>query len=126
MIDKNHSSPLLISEPPLQLLPTLAKNIGLHEAIVLQQIQWWFSHKQIGITRNGYKWIYNSYSEWKENFPFWCKRTIQNVFLSLERKKLIVSCQLNKSKGDRTKFYRINYDCLEIIADKQENDTHDA
>lgn len=31
---------LLIEEPPLQILPSLAAAIGLNEAIVLQQLYW--------------------------------------------------------------------------------------
>lgn len=36
---------LLINEPPLQVLPTLAKTIGLNEAIVLQQVHYWLNPK---------------------------------------------------------------------------------
>ena len=34
-------SRLLIDEPPLQVLPSLAREIGLNEAIMLQQIHYW-------------------------------------------------------------------------------------
>ena len=36
-------SRLLINEPPLIVLPSLAKEIGLNEAIIVQQIQYWLS-----------------------------------------------------------------------------------
>ena len=32
---------LLLNEPPLMILPTLASNIGLNEAIFLQQLHYW-------------------------------------------------------------------------------------
>ena len=51
---------LLISEPPLQVLPSLAVKIGLNEAIILQQVHYWLL-KSNNI-RDGYKWVYNSYS----------------------------------------------------------------
>ena len=112
MIEKKQSSPLLINEPPLQVLPTLAKLIGLNEALVLQQLQYWLFHEKLGITKNGQKWIYNSYPEWAKNFPFWDKRTIQRIFRSLEKEKLVLSSQFFKNKYNRMKSYRINYDVL--------------
>ena len=42
---------LLISEPPLQVLPSLAVKIGLNEAIVLQQIHYWLLKWQIAINK---------------------------------------------------------------------------
>lgn len=112
------ASQLLINEPPLQVLPTLAKLIGLNEALVLQQLHYWQSHEKIGITRNGKKWVYNSYAEWQGNFPFWSRCTIQRIFSKLESKKLILSLQANKDKGDKTKSYRIDYDALERLSRK--------
>ena len=39
------SSKLLIDEPPLQVLPSLALKIGLNEAIILQQVHYWLNPK---------------------------------------------------------------------------------
>lgn len=39
-------SKLLINEPPLQVLPSFAQNIGLHEVIILQQVHYWVDMNQ--------------------------------------------------------------------------------
>ena len=52
----------LINEPPLVLLPSLATAIGLNEALMLQQIQYWLSRSDKEI--DGRYWIYNTYEAW--------------------------------------------------------------
>lgn len=109
------TSTLLYNEPPLLVQPSLAVAIGLNEAIALQQLHFWLGNKNVGIERNGYKWIHNTYEEWKENFPFWSVRTIQRVFSELEKKGVVVSAQFATAVWDHTKSYRIDYDKLEWI-----------
>lgn len=111
------TSKLLISESPLQVLPSLAAKIGLNEALMLQQIHYWISNELNQNIKNDRIWVYNTYSEWLKQFPFWSYRTIERTILSLESKKLITSGTFNKLSRDRTKWYTINYDeleCLEI------------
>lgn len=110
---------LLIQESPLTFQPSLAVAIGLNEAIVLQQVHYWLANsKNKGYEQDGYKWVYNTYAEWKEtNFPFWSENTIQRTFANLEEAGLVVSIQPMKSKYDRTKYYRIDYPKLEVFDD---------
>lgn len=112
-------SKLLINESPLTFQPSLAVAIGLNEAIVLQQIHYWLNNKgNKGYEQDGFKWVYNTYGEWKEtNFPFWSENTIQRTFSSLEDAGLVVSIQPMKGKYDRTKYYRIDYTKLDGIDD---------
>jgi hypothetical protein len=115
-MSKNKGTSLLINEPPLQVLPSLAKLIGLNEALALQQLHWLLENPKVeGVTHDGYKWIYNSYEEWQErNFPFWSTKTIQRVFASLESMGLVISRQADAY--DRTKQYRIDYDHLDNLS----------
>ncbi|WP_225436720.1 replication protein [Limosilactobacillus reuteri] len=101
---------LLISEPPLQVLPSLAVKIGLNEAIILQQVHYWLL-KSNNI-RDGYKWVYNSYSEWNKQFPFFSRSTMRRAFNSLEKQGLLITANYNKAGFDKTKWYRINYEKL--------------
>jgi len=106
---------LLIYEPPLQVLPTLACAIGLDEAVALQQLHYWINNKSCPgrVDAQGIKWIYNTYEEWKkDNFPFWSVDKIKRIFLHLEELGLVISAQLDMHKHDATKFYRIDYDRL--------------
>ena len=102
---------LLIVEPALQLLPSLALAIGLEEAIVLQEL-----HNQINdpenynwTIENGEKWIFETYEEWRKfSFPFWNTTKIQRIFLSLEKMGLVIS------KKQYMKLYRIDYHALTL------------
>lgn len=100
---------LLINEPPLQVLPSLAKEVGLNEAIFLQQLH--FRSLISTNVKEGNKWVYKTYEEWHVEFPFWSIKTIKRIVKRLEDQKfLISSSEFNKMKMDRTKWYRVNYD----------------
>lgn len=101
---------LLISEPPLQVLPSLAVRIGLNEAIFLQQLHYWLPRSSTRI--NGRAWVYRTVKGWRVEFPFWSERTIQSVIYSLEQQGLIDVQQLSEDKRDKTNYYAINYDKL--------------
>lgn len=106
-------SRLLINENPLQILPSLARLIGVNEAIVLQQIHYW-----LGISKHFYdgrKWVYNSVSSWHEQFNFWSEVTVKRTLLSLKEKGLIFCENYNSDPRDRTKWYSINYEKLEAL-----------
>lgn len=106
-------SKLLINEPPLQVLPTLAAAIGLNDAIVLQQIHYWTGNPKLGKVHNGRRWIYNSVREWQEsNFPFWSEATIKRILSNLKDAGLILAENLNERPYDRTLWYTIDYEQL--------------
>ena len=111
-------SKLLINEQPLQVLPTLAKAIGLNESIVLQQVHYWLENARKGKNKskfkNGKYWVYNSYPEWrKTNFPFWSIPTIKRIFLNLEDQEYLESAQFEGNK--RRKWYTINYEKVDEL-----------
>lgn len=100
-------SRLLIDEPPLQVLPSLAREIGLNEAIMLQQIHYWLLKS--GNEFEGAKWFYKTLEEWQTEFPFWSAMTIRRTLGSLEKQKIIKIGNYNKKKFDKTKWYTIDY-----------------
>lgn len=103
-------SRLLINEPPLQVLPSLAVAVGLNEAIVLQQLHYWLqSSKHYHDDRF---WVYNSAQEWQDNFPFWSENTIRRAFNNLRNRGLVITGNYNKMPADRTLWYSIDYDEL--------------
>lgn len=103
-------SNLLIDDYPILVLPKLATEIGLNEAIVLQQIHYWL--KNSSHYHDNRKWIYNSYPEWQKQFPFWSERTIKRTFSSLEKQDLLHVGNYNKAGFDRTKWYSVKYETL--------------
>ncbi|KFN88988.1 replication protein [Tetragenococcus halophilus] len=105
---------LLINEYPLLVLPNLAKEIGLNEAIFIQQLHYWLNGKSAKL-RDGKTWVYNTYEDWQEQFPFWSVPTIKRIVNKLREKKLIITKNYNKFKYDKTLWYSINYDELHKI-----------
>lgn len=107
-------SNLLISEPPLQVLPSLANELkSSDKAIIIQQVHYWLN-KSTNI-RNGNKWIYNSASDWQKQFPWLSEKTVQRYLKDLENRGLLITGNYNKAKFDRTKWYRIDYDALDNL-----------
>lgn len=107
-------SRLLIEEQPLQVLPSLANLIGLNKAIFLQQLHYWLLKSPH--ERDNKKWIYNTYTEWQEQFPFWSIETIKRVVRSLEGDGLIEGTdRFNRYQMDRTKWYTIDYETLNLM-----------
>lgn len=100
-------SRLLIDEPPLQVLPSLAREIGLNEAIMLQQIHYWLLKS--GNEFEGAKWFYKTLEDWQTEFPFWSAMTIRRTLGSLEKQKIIKIGNFNKKKFDKTKWFTIDY-----------------
>lgn len=102
------------------ILPDLASKIGLNEAIVLQQINYWIvqNEKKHNNFKDGYYWTFNSYERWKDQFPFWSVSTIKRIITNLEKQKLIVVGNFNRMKIDRTKWYRIDHKVLEIVENR--------
>ena len=100
-------SQLLIHEPPLQVLPSLAVALGLPEAIILQQIHYWSARSTTVI--NGHSWVYNTVAQWREQFPFWSDDTISRALKSLRERGVVVAERLSQNPFDKTLFYRIDY-----------------
>ena len=113
---------LLIDDYPILVLPKLATEIGLNEAIVLQQMHYWL--KKSNHNYDGRRWIYNSFPEWQKHFPFWSVMTIKRAIYSLEKQNLLYVGNYNKAKFDKTKWYSINYETLEgMKRPSYQNDT---
>ena len=108
-----NGSRLLIDEPPLQVIPSLAVAVGLNEAIVLQQFHYWIKGSKH--ERDDRYWVYNTVEEWQKQFPFWSVSTVKRTIGSLEKQGLIVTGNYNENTWDRTRWYAIDYDRLDEL-----------
>lgn len=106
------SSTLLIDELPMQVLPTLALEMGLNECIVLQRFHDWSNPSDNHNLYEGHYWIKISYEELQGEFPFWSASTIRRTVRSLEKQNLVVSRKIRNSLHDHCKRYRVNYEAL--------------
>jgi len=113
---------LLIHEPPILLLPTLATIVGLNESIVLQQLQYWLSDYAKRNMREHYfegrYWIYNSYPQWQSQFPFWSVNTIERTIQKMEKAEILLIGNFHRDKFKKAKWYSINYEKLQELYQK--------
>jgi hypothetical protein len=95
--------------------PGLATKIGLNEAIVLATI--YHQLKKSTKEQAGHYWVFYTLPDWHEYFfPFWSLTTVDRAFKSLrESGLLIATSEYNKRPGDRTLWYRLDYDKLGVL-----------
>ncbi|WP_053367810.1 conserved phage C-terminal domain-containing protein [Bacillus sp. FJAT-27245] len=117
-------SKLLFDDEPLLIHPTLAVKIGLNESIVLVQLNYWLEKKLNMI--DGRSWVYNTYSDWQKQFPFWSEGTIKRVFKSLEDFGYVISGNFNRTKMDQTKWYTIDYEKLKELDEDEHGEVSRA
>ena len=106
----------LILEKPLVVLPTIARALDINKAIILQQVQYWLKDSEH--ERDGYRWVWNSYREWSEQFTWLTSRAIRHHIRELEKLGLLVSGEYNRDTRDKTKWYRIDYAAVDELVTK--------
>ena len=123
-----HSSTFLTSDPTVKIVPDdLAILIGVDQTMMLCQIDFWVqNHQDDEHCKEGRYWIYETYDDWVEQFPYWGKTKIREIIRKLKEKNLIITGNYNKMSGDNTKWYTVNYDLLDkIMSEKKRlDDTH--
>ena len=103
---KNIEKFLIVGDRPLIVLPELVKEIGLEEAIILQQLHYLLREEKNGKIINGKKWVFNTYEGWQEWFSWMHVRTIRRHFTRLEQLGFLESCQ-PEGVLSRRKYYRL-------------------
>lgn len=105
---------LLIDDQPHQVLPALAKAIGLNEAIFLQQVHYLLNHSRKHA--EGKYWIFNTLEQWQEVFSYWSVSTVRRTIGNLKKQGLLIATdKFNKLKMDKTKWYSVDYERLDSI-----------
>lgn len=97
---------LLIKEPTIIILPTLAIKFGMVEAFFLQQLHYKSRFSQTVV--EGYKWYRCTIDNWLMQMPFLSRRTLQRTIQSLNKQHLVERMCFD---GQGT-CYRIRYDVL--------------
>ncbi len=111
----------ILKEKPRLLGPRLVCLIGQNEAILLQQIQYWISPRRSKNVFNGRRWVYKTYDDWVIEFPFWSKKTVERTLASLKAQNLILGAFLSVDKRDRTVWYSVNEEAIELLQRKLES-----
>ena len=108
----------LFDEQPIVANKALARALGLNEALVLQQINYWIEiNKKSGKNYHDEKyWTYNSIRAWQENdFDYMSVDTVKRTFAKLEKAGYLLAGNYNKDPRDKTKWYTINDEKLEEL-----------
>nr|MDT0252031.1 hypothetical protein [Endozoicomonas sp.] len=112
---------LLIAETPHQVVPSLAAEIGLNECLFLQQLHWILQEKDC-YSFDDRLWWKHTNAQWLERMPYFSERTLLRIIQSLKKQGLLVTenlaWKIQKIRGDRTNWYTINYQKLELISTK--------
>lgn len=108
----------LFDEQPILANKALARELGLNEALVMQQINYWIEiNKRSGKNYyDGKYWTYNSIRAWQENdFDYMSVDTVKRTFTKLAKAGYLLVGNYNKDPRDKTKWYTINNDKLEEL-----------
>lgn len=109
----------LYSKHPVIVDTDVAVAIGLKEAVVAQQLNYWL-HSKAAKTVNGRRWVYNTYENWqKDSFPFFTIASIRRLFEKLEKMGVVITGNYNKAGFDKTKWYSIDEKRLNDIIDRR-------
>ncbi len=114
----------LFDEQSIIANKTLAREIGLNEALILQQINYWIEiNKKSGNNYyDGRYWTYNSIRAWQENdFDYMSVDTVKRAFAKLEKAGFLLVGNYNKDPRDKTKWYTINTEHLEELYTEIQN-----
>ena len=116
---------LLYTKEPIVINPVAAEVLGVNEAIIVQQIHYWLNINEkakINFHKGKY-WTYNTYENWqKTNFRFLSVSTLKRIFKKLVTKGILITDNFNKAKYDRTLWVTINYEKLDELLSKYEEE----
>ncbi|MBE9152549.1 ArsR family transcriptional regulator, partial [Coleofasciculus sp. LEGE 07092] len=104
---------IVTPERPLVVPPLLAAEIGLAEAIILQQINYWLRKSDHII--DGIKWIWQTFNQWQEQFPFLSMRQIRQGINKLKALGLIQVERKSAKTWYQANWYSICYDNLKAL-----------
>jgi len=121
----SNQSKLLINEPPLIVLPSLAKQYGLERAIIIQQIHYLLGTGNNTTNISGIVYARVDYSYWIEKyFKFWESSTLRYHMNLLEKDRLLIKYMYQSGRYGTVKFVTLNYkelnmnDYLQTVFDR--------
>lgn len=107
-------SKLLTTEAPLVLLPSLALEFGVTEALVLQQLHYLIGHAET--LHGGKVWTYQTAEQWHAMLPFFSSGSIRLALSKLKKIGVVLVEKLARWKSNRTNYYTIDYVKLAQVA----------
>lgn len=84
-----------------------ARDFGLHEAILINNLQFWIAKNRANGTHfhDGRTWTYNSVKAFAELFPYMTTNIVRRTLESLQEQSVIIKGNYNSSSYDRTAWF---------------------
>ncbi|BAT56825.1 hypothetical protein NOS3756_58370 (plasmid) [Nostoc sp. NIES-3756] len=109
------TSKLITPESPLLVPPLLAAEIGLTEAMILQQIHY-FCQISKHIKRDGRRWFWKTLKDWGETLPFLKPSAIRRAIANLRDKfKLIDVCRHSEKTWYQANWFTVNVENVQAL-----------
>ncbi|BCL39988.1 hypothetical protein [Nostoc sp. MS1] len=109
------TSKLITPESPLLVPPLLAAEIGLHEAVILQQIHY-FCQISKHIKRDGRRWFWKTLKDWGETLPFLTTSAIRRAIANLrDNFKLIDVCRHSEKTWYQANWFTVNVENVQAL-----------
>jgi hypothetical protein len=109
------SSKLITPESPLLVPPKLAAEIGLEEALILQQIHYYcLSSKHV--KQDGRRWFWKTLDSWSQTLPFLKPSAIRRAIANLKNKFKLIDVERHSQKSwYQANWFTINVEALEDL-----------
>lgn len=109
------TSKLITPESPLLVPPLLAAEIGLPEAVILQQIHY-FCQISKHIKRDGRRWFWKTLKDWGETLPFLKPSAIRRAIANLrDNFKLIDVCRHSEKTWYQANWFTVNVENVKAL-----------
>ncbi|MBD2302883.1 hypothetical protein [Nostoc sp. FACHB-190] len=111
------TSKLITPESPLLVPPLLAAEIGLEEAVILQQIHYYCQISK-HIKRDGRRWFWKTLKDWGETLPFLKISAIRRAIANLRDKfQLIDVCRHSEKTWYQANWFTVNVENVQALWD---------
>lgn len=97
---------------------SLAAEIGLNNAIFLQDIAYWMGYnKSQGMAyEDGRYWTFSTHEEICERHPYWTKNQVRKIIKDCEEAGYLITGNYNKNRYDHTKWYTLGDKLYDVIS----------
>ena len=92
----------------VQYNPRLSESIGKGGSIFVTSLHFLLNNQSIAKQHDGKKWVCNTAVQWAEYLGY-SSSQIERIVSGLREKQIILVKKLNRSKGNSTNYYTINY-----------------
>ncbi|MBD2302570.1 MULTISPECIES: hypothetical protein [Nostocales] len=109
------TSKLITPESPLLVPPLLASEIGLEEAVILQQIHY-FCQISKHIKGDGRRWFWKTLTDWGKTLPFLTISAIRRAIANLrDNFKLIDVCRHSEKTWYQANWFTVNVENVQAL-----------